>query len=70
MFHFLVGEMTLSLEDVVMLGGLSCAGEAMEPIDVPATWHSNFLVGSRTFLGTIARQRRHPRSHLDLDPTV
>jgi hypothetical protein len=24
-FHFLVGEMTLSLEDVAMLGGLSCA---------------------------------------------
>jgi hypothetical protein len=25
-FHFPIGEMTLSLEDVPMLGGLSCAG--------------------------------------------
>jgi hypothetical protein len=28
-FHFLVGEMTLSLEYAAMLGGLLCAGEAM-----------------------------------------
>jgi hypothetical protein len=28
-FHIPVGEMTLSLEDGAMLGGLSCAGEAM-----------------------------------------
>jgi hypothetical protein len=25
-FHFPIGEMTLSLEDAAMLGGLSCAG--------------------------------------------
>jgi hypothetical protein len=44
--------MTLSLEDAAMLGGLSCAGEAMGPmcageamgpIDIPATWHADFL---------------------------
>jgi hypothetical protein len=35
--------MTLDLEDVVMLGELSCAGEAMGPIDIPATWHTDFL---------------------------
>jgi hypothetical protein len=35
-FHFPVGEMTLSLEDVAMLGGLSCAGQTMGPIDIPA----------------------------------
>jgi hypothetical protein len=28
-FHSSVGEMTLSLEDAAMLGGLWCAGEAM-----------------------------------------
>jgi hypothetical protein len=37
-FHLLVGEMTLSLEDAAMLGGLSCARQAMGPIDIPATW--------------------------------
>jgi hypothetical protein len=42
-FHFPVGEMTLSLEDAAMLGGLPCAGEAMGPIDIPAMWHADFL---------------------------
>jgi hypothetical protein len=42
-FHFPVGEMILSLEDAAMLGGLSCAGQAMGPIDIPATWHADFL---------------------------
>jgi hypothetical protein len=36
-FHFPVREMTLSLEDATMLGGLLCAGEAMGPIDIPTT---------------------------------
>jgi hypothetical protein len=42
-FHFSVGEMTLSLEDGAMLGGLPCAGQAMGPIDIPMTWHTDFL---------------------------
>jgi hypothetical protein len=42
-FHLLVGEMTLSLEDAAMLGGLPCAGEDMGPIDIPATWQAEFL---------------------------
>jgi hypothetical protein len=42
-FHFPVGEMTLSLEDAAMLGGLPCAGQAMGPIDIPATWQADFL---------------------------
>jgi hypothetical protein len=42
-FHFSVGEMTLSLEDAVMLGGLLCAGEVTGLIDIPATWHTDFL---------------------------
>jgi hypothetical protein len=36
--------MTLSLEDVAMLGGLPCAGQAMGLIDIPATWQADFLV--------------------------
>jgi hypothetical protein len=35
--------MTLSLENVAMLGELPCAGEAMRPIDIPATWQADFL---------------------------
>jgi hypothetical protein len=42
-FHLPVGEMTLSLEDAAMLGGLSCARQAMGPIDIPATWQADFL---------------------------
>jgi hypothetical protein len=26
-----------------MLGGLPCAGQAMGPIDIAATWHADFL---------------------------
>jgi hypothetical protein len=60
MFHFLVGEMTLSLEDVAMLGGLSCAGKAMGPIDIPATWNADFL----------ARLTNVPQNDLALVPYV
>jgi hypothetical protein len=42
-FHLPVGEMTLSLEDAAMLVGLPCAGQAMGPIDTPATWHADFI---------------------------
>jgi hypothetical protein len=42
-FHLPVGEMTLSLEAAAMLGGLSCAGQAMGPIDIPTTWQANFV---------------------------
>jgi hypothetical protein len=28
-FHFPIGEMTISLEDVAMLGGLPCVGQVM-----------------------------------------
>jgi hypothetical protein len=38
MFHFSIGEMTLSLEDAALLGGLPCAGQAMGPTDIHATW--------------------------------
>jgi hypothetical protein len=42
-FHLPIGEMTLSLEDAAMLGGLPCAGQAMGPIDIPAMWQADFL---------------------------
>jgi hypothetical protein len=41
-FHFPVSEMTLSLEDAAMLGGLPCAGQVMGPIDIPVTWHADY----------------------------
>jgi hypothetical protein len=66
-FHFPVGEMTLSLEDAAMLGGLPCAGEAMRPIDITATWHADFLA---RFAYVLRALRRHPRAHLDLDLAV
>jgi hypothetical protein len=60
MFHFPFSEMTLSLEDAAMLGGLPCAGQAMGPIDLPATWHTNFL----------ARFANVPRNDCALAPYV
>jgi hypothetical protein len=41
--------MNLSLEDVVMLGGLPCAGQAMGPIDIPTTWHADFIARFANF---------------------
>jgi hypothetical protein len=73
-FHLPVGEMTLSLEDAAMLGGLSCAGEVMGPIDIPTTWQANFLARfvnvPRNDAGAVPALRRHPRAHLNLDPAV
>jgi hypothetical protein len=66
-FHFLVGEMTLSLEDAAMLGGLSCAGEAMGR-SIPARGTLTSLLGSRTFLRTITCRRRTCPSPTPTDP--
>jgi hypothetical protein len=52
--------MTLSLEDAAMLGGLPCAGQAMGSIDIPATWHADFL----------ARFANVPRNDRALAPYV
>jgi hypothetical protein len=57
MFHFPVSEMTLSLEDA---GGLSCAGEAMGPIDIPATWQADFLAR----FANVPRYDRAPAPYL------
>jgi hypothetical protein len=58
--HFPVGEMTLSLEDVAMLGGLSCAGQAMGPINIPAMWHADFLAR----FANVPRNDRAPAPHV------
>jgi hypothetical protein len=67
--------MTLSLEDVAMLGGVSCAGQAMGPIDIPATWEADFLarfanVPRNDRVSAVRALRRQPRAHLDFDPVV
>jgi hypothetical protein len=59
-FHLPVGEMTLSLEDVAMLGGLSCAGQAMGMIDIPATWQADFLAR----FANVPRNDRAPTPYL------
>jgi hypothetical protein len=60
MFHLPISEMTLSLEDAAMLGGLSCAGEAMGPIDIPATWQADFLAR----FAIVPRNDRAPAPYL------
>jgi hypothetical protein len=52
--------MTLSLEDAAMLGGLSCAGEVMGTIDIPATWQADFLAR----FANVPRNNHAPVSYL------
>jgi hypothetical protein len=59
-FHLPVGEMTLSLEDAAMLGGLPCASEAMGPIDITATWKADF----RARFANVPRNDRTPAPYL------
>jgi hypothetical protein len=56
-FYLPVGEMTLSLEDAAMLGGLPCSGEVMGPIDIPATWQADFLARFADVLRTMCGSR-------------
>jgi len=42
-FHLPVGEMTITLQDVALLLGLPCAGQAMEAVEVSATWRDEIL---------------------------
>jgi hypothetical protein len=60
MFHLPVGEMTLSLEDVAMLGGLPCAGQAMGYIDIPAMWQDDFLA----WFANVPRNDRAPAPYV------
>jgi hypothetical protein len=65
MFHFPIGEMTLSLEDAAMLGGLSCAGEAMGSTDIPTTWHADFLAR----FANVPRNDRAPAPYVPFTDT-
>ena len=42
-FHLPVGEVKPTLQDSAMLLGLPCAGQAMGPLDVSATWRDEIL---------------------------
>ncbi|CAN6373047.1 unnamed protein product, partial [Urochloa humidicola] len=42
-FHLPVGEMALTLQDVALLLGLPCAGQAVAADDVPADWRDDLL---------------------------
>jgi hypothetical protein len=58
-----------------MLVGLPCAGQAMGPINIPMTWHADFLarfvnVPQNDHASAPYMPYRHPRAHLDLNPAV
>ncbi|CAO2171979.1 unnamed protein product [Urochloa humidicola] len=42
-FHLPVGEMAPTLQDVALLLGLPCAGQAVAAVDVPADWRDDLL---------------------------
>jgi hypothetical protein len=65
-FHLPVGEMTLSLEDAAMLGGMTCAGQAMGPIDIPAAWQTDFL----TRLANVPQNDRAPAPYVPFVDTT
>jgi hypothetical protein len=56
-FHFPVGEMTLSLEDAAMLEDCRVLVRRCGRSTSPRRGTLTSLLGSRTFLGTIARWR-------------
>jgi hypothetical protein len=64
-FHFPIGEMTLSLEDTTMLGGLPCAGQPMGLIDIPATWNVDFLA----WFANVPQNDRAPASYVPFADT-
>jgi hypothetical protein len=42
-FHFIVGEMTVTLRDTSLLMGLPCEGELLRAEDISANWRTEFL---------------------------
>jgi hypothetical protein len=64
-FHSPVGKMTLSLEDAAMLGGLSCVGQEIGSIDIPVTWHADFL----TRFANVPRNDRAAASYVPFADT-
>jgi hypothetical protein len=52
-FHFPLGEMAVTLEDVALLFGLPCSGESMGAVDPPPdVWHDDILA---RFAGVVRR---------------
>ena len=56
-FHLTVGEMTPTLQDVMMLLGLPCAGRDVDAQDVPISWRDNLLA---RFTGVQRNDRAFP----------
>ena len=56
-FHLTVGEMTPTLQDVMMLLGLPCAERAVGAQDVPVSWHDDLLA---CFAGVLRNDRVFP----------
>jgi hypothetical protein len=52
-------------EDVAMLGGLPCASEGMRSIDIPTTWHADFLAR----LANVPRNDREPALYVPFADT-
>jgi hypothetical protein len=44
MFHFTVGEMTVTLQDTSLLMGLPCEGEPLRAANISADWRTKFIV--------------------------
>jgi hypothetical protein len=42
-FHFTVGEMTVTLQDTLLLMGLHCEGEPLRAANISIEWHTEFL---------------------------
>ena len=64
-FHLPVGEMAPTLQDVSLLLGLPCAGQAVATVDVPPTWRVDLLA---RFAGVVRNHRAEtyrdfPRNH-------
>jgi hypothetical protein len=43
MFHFTVGEMTVTLQDTSLFMGLPCAGEPLRVVDISVEWRTELL---------------------------
>jgi hypothetical protein len=43
MFHFTIGEMTVTLQDTLLVMGLSCEGEPLRAAHISVEWRTEFL---------------------------
>jgi hypothetical protein len=55
-FHFTVGEMTVTLQDTLLLMGLPCEGKPLRAADISANWRTEFLA----WFANIPRNDRAP----------